>query len=148
MFKHSYRVALNANPELLRLINEKKHSKKYCQPSAAAVHHSPVLLTAAWKSSLQSSALPVPCQLAQSVSWLPQCWWEIELLFHECFRCADGKSSVRAHRGSLGLLQEGGSCLLSLNRLCSSPCSCSHLSSCLAHVWCSAAVTQLLFGSG
>lgn len=35
------------------------------------------------------------CQLALSVSWLPQCWWEIELLFPGCFRCADGKSSER-----------------------------------------------------
>lgn len=34
-------------------------------------------------------------------------------MFHECFSCADGGSPVRAPKGSLGPVQEGGSCLLS-----------------------------------
>lgn len=94
MFKYSYRVALNANPEVLRLINNKIHSKNIAS-QALQLH---ITVQCSWlqpERAALCSALPEPCQLALSVSWLPQCWWEIELLFPGCFRCADGKSSER-----------------------------------------------------
>lgn len=58
----------------------------------------------------------------QSTSWLTQGRWDTEPSFLERLWCADGESSVGAHRGGLCPLQGGGRCLLSPRWLCISPC--------------------------
>lgn len=140
MFKYSYRVALNTNPEVLRLTNNKIHSKNIAS-QALQLH---ITVQCSW---LQPERAALSVQLCQSLPACPECvlaapvlvgdWAFVSWMLQMCWWEELWEEGLAHSR------KVGGVCSAEL--AVHSPCSCSHLCSCSAHLGCSAAVPQLLF---
>lgn len=137
MFKHSYRVALNANPEVLRLINEKNIVKNIASQALQLY----ITVQCSW---LQPGRAASSVQLCQFPASLPRVCLGSPSVGGRLSFCFMNASDVLMERALWEPTEEALACCRKVGVVCSALVGCA---AALAHAPISCSHAQLTFGA-